>query len=99
MSCTLPIYSSGWIHSPLTGLVLNDIAEGPVRKKFKNFSNRDLAIIALCLEEEDKRNRRSSMENGEKRRFGKRRFAEGELSTLLPHLLDEETTFYQYFRM
>lgn len=86
----------------LASLNSNNIVDGRVRKMFKNFSNCDLAMVALCLEDEE--NQRSSMKNIGKRRFWvhaawKRRSAEGEYSTLLPHLLDDETKFYQYFRM
>ncbi|KAG5877378.1 hypothetical protein JTB14_017715 [Gonioctena quinquepunctata] len=60
-------------------------------------------MLALCLEE-DEGNRKSLMENSGKRRFWvhatwKKRSAEGEFSTLLPHLLDDDTKFHQYFRM
>lgn len=81
------------------------LAEGSVPKMFKNFSNSDLAIVALCLEEEDEEHRRSQvMQKSGKRRFWvhsawNKRSAEGEYFTLLPHLLDDETKFYQYFRM
>ncbi|KAG5873153.1 hypothetical protein JTB14_003161 [Gonioctena quinquepunctata] len=60
-------------------------------------------MLTLCLEE-DEGYRKYFMENSKKCRFWvhaawKRRFAEGEFSTLLPHLLDDDTKFHQYFRM
>ncbi|CAB3221242.1 unnamed protein product [Arctia plantaginis] len=70
----------------------------------KHFSNRDLAIVAICLDEEDRLNAKSSMKSSGKRKYWvhdawKTRDKEGEFATLLPHLLDDETKFYHYFRM
>jgi hypothetical protein len=41
---------------PLGSLDLNNITNGSMHKMFKNFSNCDLAIVALCLEEEKEEN-------------------------------------------
>ncbi|XP_050676761.1 uncharacterized protein LOC126973478 [Leptidea sinapis] len=70
----------------------------------KHFSNRDLAIVAICLDEEDRLNAKSSMKSSGKRKYWvhdawKTRDKEGEFATLLPHLLDDETKFCHYFRM
>lgn len=61
--------------------------------KFRNFSNSDLGIIALALEEEEKK-KRKWVHNA-----WKSRTVEGEFYTLFPHLMDDETKFYEYFRM
>ena len=70
----------------------------------KNFSNCDLAIVGICLDEEDQLNAESSMKSRGKRKYWvhdawKTRNKEGEFATLLPHLLDDETKFFHYFRM
>ncbi|KAG5900236.1 hypothetical protein JTB14_018219 [Gonioctena quinquepunctata] len=87
-------------YSLLANFDSNNIAA----EMFKHFSNCDSAIVALCLEAEDAENRKSFMQNSGKRRFWvhaawKRRSAEGEFSTLLSHLLDDDTKFHQCFRM
>lgn len=69
---------------------------------FRNLTNSDLGIIALALEEENKARRRS--QGVVKRRkwvakAWKRRLVEGEFYTLMPHLIDDESKFYEYFRM
>ena len=68
---------------------------------FSNFRNSELGILALALEEEDKNWRRK--EGRRKRKWvlntWKSRPVEGEFYTLLPHLMDDETKFYEYFRM
>jgi hypothetical protein len=54
---------------PLGSLDSNNIAKGSMLKMFKDFSNCDLAIVALCLEEENEENKKSFMEVNEKPRF------------------------------
>lgn len=66
----------------------------------QHFSNSDLGVIALALEEED-RNWRNKQEKKRKwvHTAWKSRTVEGEFYTLFPHLMDDETKFYEYFRM
>ncbi|KAG8305656.1 hypothetical protein J6590_065576 [Homalodisca vitripennis] len=66
--------------------------------------NCELAIVAICLDEEDQNNKQSFMKSSGKREYWvhdawKTRQEEGEFTTLLPHLLDDETKFFHYFRM
>ena len=75
-----------------------------MHKMLNNFTGYDLAIVALSLEGENEENRKSFEENKGKRRVWvhsgrKKRSAEGEFSTLSPRLLEDETKFYQYFRL
>lgn len=67
------------------------------------FSLQQLALIAICLDEEER-------ENEEERQHLKRkriwihpsllkRKTEGEFYTLLPHLIEDEKKFHGYFRM
>uniref|UniRef100_A0A6P7FDT2 Nuclease HARBI1 n=1 Tax=Diabrotica virgifera virgifera TaxID=50390 RepID=A0A6P7FDT2_DIAVI len=65
---------------------------------FKSFSNNDLAVIALCLDEEEHQS------TNKKPRIWvhnilKTRKTEGEFFTLYEDLCDDETKFFQYFRM
>lgn len=65
---------------------------------FSKFRNRDLAMIALALEEEEetwKRPRRRIWVDS----AWKSRPIEGEFNTLFPRLIDDEIKFYGYFRM
>jgi hypothetical protein len=68
---------------------------------FSNFKNIELGMIALALEEEDVNWRKKH--TSRKRKWvdsaGKKRSIEGEFCTLLPHLIEDETKFYEYFRM
>ena len=65
----------------------------------RQFSFRELAMIAIILDEEEE------TENGKKnRRYWthdalRKRKAEGEYWTLFKHLSDDEEKFFQYFRM
>ena len=66
-----------------------------------SFKNSELAIIAVALEEEHDRWKRKNMI---RRRTWvdsawKKGAIEGEYFTLLPHLMDNEMKFYEYFRM
>lgn len=68
---------------------------------FKKISNTDLAIIAVCLDDEEEENRN---ENKKRRTIWvheilKKRKTEGEFFTLYRGLADDETKFFQYFRM
>lgn len=59
---------------------------------------RQLAMIAIILDEEEKENKRNT------RRYWmhdsiKERKTEGEYWTLFRHLVDDEEKFWQYFRM
>lgn len=88
----------------LASLNSNNIAENPVRKMFKNVSNCDLSIVIILRLEKENRRFMKNSGNAEKHKLWvhaawKRRPTEREFSTLLPHLLDDETKFYQYFRM
>lgn len=70
----------------------------------KSFSNRDLAIVAICLDEEARSHEKSSVKTCVRREYWvhdawRTRNKEGEFATLLPHLLDDETKFFNYFRM
>ncbi|ENN83308.1 hypothetical protein YQE_00333, partial [Dendroctonus ponderosae] len=68
---------------------------------FNNFSERDLAMVALCLDNEEEEKQRYLREIKRKRRFWvhaawKTRPHEGEFFSLFPHLLDDEMKFYQF---
>jgi len=68
---------------------------------FKSFKNSEFTIIAFALEKEDEKWR---SEHKKKKKMWihnawKSRTTEGEFFTLLPHLMDNETKFYEYFRM
>lgn len=63
-----------------------------------DFSFQELALIAIALDDE------ASTAVNKKRRFSvhptwQNREKEGEYHTLYKELLDDETQFYQYFRM
>ena len=82
--------------------VFPNILTRPVPGKlFSNFRNSELGIIALALEEEDENWRRKLGRRKMKwiHNAWKSRPVEGEFYTLLPHLMDDETKFYEYFRM
>ncbi|KAJ8981474.1 hypothetical protein NQ317_007000 [Molorchus minor] len=64
----------------------------------KSFSNCELAMIALLLDEENEAN------STKRKRVWvhdmlKKRKTEGEYHTIYKELLNDETKFYQYFRM
>ncbi|KAG8277900.1 hypothetical protein J6590_031947 [Homalodisca vitripennis] len=65
------------------------------------FKSSDLGIIAMALEEEDEERRKQRPVKRRKwvENAWKRRTIEGEFYTLMPHLIDNETKFYEYFRM
>ena len=67
---------------------------------FKKFTNADLAIIAVALDEEEE-NRRNKQKKKKiwVHSVWKSRPVQGEFCTLFPHLMDDETKFYEYFRM
>ncbi|KAG8292801.1 hypothetical protein J6590_030255 [Homalodisca vitripennis] len=68
---------------------------------FSKFKSSDLGIIAMALEEEDEERRKQRPVTRRKwvDNAWKRRTIEGEFYTLMPHLIDNETKFYEYFRM
>lgn len=64
----------------------------------RKLTMRELAMIAIALDEEERENNRRS------RRYWvhaalKKRKVEGEYWTLFRHLVDDEEKFYMYFRM
>ncbi|KAG8243729.1 hypothetical protein J6590_039737 [Homalodisca vitripennis] len=72
-----------------------------IRSMFSKFKSSDLGIIAMALEEEDEERRKQRPVTRRKwvDNAWKRRTIEGEFYTLMPHLIDNETKFYEYFRM
>ncbi|XP_050308498.1 uncharacterized protein LOC126744939 [Anthonomus grandis grandis] len=68
---------------------------------FSSFRNSDLGMIALALEEEENetRMRKPSNRNIWVHSAWKTRSLQGEFRTLFPLLIDDETKFYEYFRM
>lgn len=66
---------------------------------FKIFRKSDLGIIALALEDEENEERQNKRRNIWVDSAWKQRKLEGEFRTLFPHLMDDETKFYEYFRM
>lgn len=69
---------------------------------FGKFSNSELGAVALALEVEDVKWRKSNFKS--QRRMWvhdawKARCVEGEFCSLLPYLKCDETKFYEYFRM
>lgn len=68
---------------------------------FKKFSTADLSLIALILDEEDENERLNSKR---RRRIWihpmlEHRKIESEFFTLHKELMDDETKFYQYYRL
>lgn len=68
---------------------------------FRRFSTVDLAIIALLLDEEDEnlRQNRKRCRHIWVHPMLKNRKIESEFFTLHKELMDDETKFYQYYRM
>ena len=68
---------------------------------FSNFRNSELGITALALEEEDENWRRKLGRRKRKLMHDawKSRQVEGKFYALLPHVMDDETKCYEYFRM
>ena len=69
---------------------------------FSNFTNSELAMIAIALDEEEEEkvgNIKKQVRSKWIHSAWKTRNIEGEFRTLFPHLMDDETKFYQYFRM
>lgn len=66
---------------------------------FSKFSNSDLAIVAIALEEEEKTRSKKLKKKIWVHNAWKSRSVEGEFITLYPHLMDDERKFYEYFRM
>ncbi|KAL4103870.1 hypothetical protein QTP88_019205 [Uroleucon formosanum] len=67
------------------------------------FSLEQLALIAICLDEEERENEEERQHLKRKRIWFHpsllKRKTEGEFYTLLPHLIEDEKKFHGYFRM
>jgi len=72
---------------------------------FRNFSNSDLAIVAILLDEEEESYTKNVQQKSERKRkiwvhdILKKRKTEGEFATLCRQLEDHEDKFFKYFRM
>lgn len=66
---------------------------------FADFRNSELGLIALALEEEEKEARQKKRRNMWIHIAWENRPVHGEFRTLFPHLMDDETKFYECFRM
>lgn len=63
------------------------------------FSNEELLMIAVLLDEEEQQQIRRPTRNVWVHTAWKKRDFEGEFTTLYKELVDDESKFYQYFRM
>jgi hypothetical protein len=64
-----------------------------------NFSNEELAMIALILDEEESEKIKKQTRNLWVHPAWQKRSVEGEFITLYKELVDDESKFHQYFRM
>ncbi|KAG7170508.1 Treslin-like 2 [Homarus americanus] len=74
--------------------------QGPSRVKMCNFPSSELAMIVIALDEEEELKK----QNRKRKRFWvhpmlQDKKGEVELHTLYPHLIGDESKFFQYFRM
>lgn len=53
------IFGFASLKAPFLSLDSNEIAKDPVCEMLRNFSNCDLAMVALCLDEEDEKIRKT----------------------------------------
>ncbi|XP_060804940.1 uncharacterized protein LOC132902739 [Amyelois transitella] len=63
------------------------------------FTIRELAIIAIALDEEEKENSKKKRKRYWVHSMNKARSTEGEFRTIKKHLMDDEEKFYIYFHM
>ena len=64
-----------------------------------NFSNEELLMIALLLDKEEKLKIKRPMRNVCVHPIQQKRSFEGEFSTLYKELVNDESKYYQYFKM
>lgn len=64
-----------------------------------SWSIREMAIIAIALDEEEKVNRKNRRKRNWVHNMNKARSTEGEFRTIKKHLIDDEEKFYVYFHM
>ncbi|KAJ8927582.1 hypothetical protein NQ314_019927 [Rhamnusium bicolor] len=73
-----------------------------VERMFAYFRNSELGIIALALDEEEEKVEKRRQKRGRRKwvhSTWKTRPVQEEFWTLFPHLMDDETKFYQCIRM